>query len=66
MVLFVDLSSQYQAIKDDVQVRINYVLESGQYVMGPDLASQIKIILSKLSVMWLTAFDVRPKATVRE
>jgi UDP-2-acetamido-2-deoxy-ribo-hexuluronate aminotransferase len=34
---FVDLKSQYLALKFDVQARINAVLEHGQYIMGPEV-----------------------------
>jgi UDP-2-acetamido-2-deoxy-ribo-hexuluronate aminotransferase len=35
---FVDLKTQYEALKDDIQCRINAVLEHGQYIMGPEVA----------------------------
>lgn len=35
---FIDLKTQYNAIKDDVQKRINKVLESGAYINGPEVA----------------------------
>lgn len=34
---FIDLKTQYQAIKTQVQARINTVLEHGQYIMGPEV-----------------------------
>lgn len=34
---FVDLKTQYQSIKNDVQARINNVLEHGQYILGPEV-----------------------------
>jgi UDP-2-acetamido-2-deoxy-ribo-hexuluronate aminotransferase len=34
---FVDLKTQYEAIKPLVQKRINDVLEHGQYIMGPEV-----------------------------
>ena len=34
---FIDLKAQYGAIRDDVQARINAVLEHGQYIMGPEV-----------------------------
>ena len=37
MMPFIDLRSQYDAIRDDVQVRIQNVLENGQYIMGPEV-----------------------------
>ncbi|MCT7968547.1 DegT/DnrJ/EryC1/StrS family aminotransferase [Laspinema sp. D1] len=32
-----DLNPQYEQIKDEVQAAINRVLESGQFIMGPDV-----------------------------
>ena len=32
-----DLNSQYQSIKHEIQEAINRVLESGQFIMGPDV-----------------------------
>lgn len=34
---FIDLKSQYQALKPQIQARINAVLEHGQYIMGPEV-----------------------------
>jgi UDP-2-acetamido-2-deoxy-ribo-hexuluronate aminotransferase len=34
---FIDLKSQYQALKPQIQERINRVLEHGQYIMGPEV-----------------------------
>ena len=34
---FVDLKSQYEALKPQIQSRINAVLEHGQYIMGPEV-----------------------------
>ena len=34
---FIDLKSQYQALKAEIQSRINTVLEHGQYIMGPEV-----------------------------
>jgi UDP-2-acetamido-2-deoxy-ribo-hexuluronate aminotransferase len=34
---FIDLKTQYQALKPQIQVRINTVLEHGQYIMGPEV-----------------------------
>lgn len=36
---FIDLKSQYQALKDDIDRRIQAVLEHGQYIMGPEVAA---------------------------
>lgn len=35
---FIDLKSQYQALKDSIDRRIHAVLEHGQYIMGPEVA----------------------------
>ncbi|HEY8608884.1 MAG TPA: DegT/DnrJ/EryC1/StrS family aminotransferase [Noviherbaspirillum sp.] len=35
---FIDLKTQYQALKSDIAERINRVLEHGQYIMGPEVA----------------------------
>jgi UDP-2-acetamido-2-deoxy-ribo-hexuluronate aminotransferase len=34
---FIDLKQQYQALKPEIQARINAVLEHGQYIMGPEV-----------------------------
>lgn len=34
---FIDLKTQYQALKPQIQARINTVLEHGQYIMGPEV-----------------------------
>lgn len=34
---FIDLKSQYEALKPQIQTRINTVLEHGQYIMGPEV-----------------------------
>lgn len=34
---FIDLKSQYQALKTSVDARINKVLDHGQYIMGPEV-----------------------------
>lgn len=31
---FIDLKTQYQALKPQIQARIDAVLEHGQYIMG--------------------------------
>lgn len=36
---FIDLKSQYQALKGDIDRRIQAVLEHGQYIMGPEVAA---------------------------
>lgn len=37
MIPFVDLKTQYEALKPLIQERINRVLEHGQYIMGPEV-----------------------------
>jgi UDP-2-acetamido-2-deoxy-ribo-hexuluronate aminotransferase len=37
MIPFIDLKKQYEAIKPEVNARINRVLEHGQYIMGPEV-----------------------------
>lgn len=44
-ILFIDLKTQYQALKPQIQARINAVLEHGQYIMGPE----VKELEDKLS-----------------
>lgn len=34
---FIDLKAQYQALKPQIQARINAVLDHGQYIMGPEV-----------------------------
>lgn len=34
---FIDLKTQYQTLKPQIQTRINAVLEHGQYIMGPEV-----------------------------
>jgi UDP-2-acetamido-2-deoxy-ribo-hexuluronate aminotransferase len=34
---FIDLKTQYQTLKPQIQSRINTVLEHGQYIMGPEV-----------------------------
>lgn len=38
MIPFIDLKSQYEALKPEIQKRINQVLEHGAYVNGPEVA----------------------------
>lgn len=35
---FIDLKSQYQALKPNIDARIQKVLDHGQYIMGPEVA----------------------------
>lgn len=39
MIPLVDLQAQYRAIKDEVRTAIDQVLESGQFVLGPELSA---------------------------
>jgi UDP-2-acetamido-2-deoxy-ribo-hexuluronate aminotransferase len=34
---FIDLKTQYRALRDDIGARIQAVLEHGQYIMGPEI-----------------------------
>jgi UDP-2-acetamido-2-deoxy-ribo-hexuluronate aminotransferase len=34
---FIDLKSQYAALKDSIDARIQHVLDHGQYIMGPEV-----------------------------
>lgn len=34
---FIDLKTQYEALKPQIQARINAVLDHGQYIMGPEV-----------------------------
>ncbi len=35
---FIDLKSQYRALRSDINVRIQAVLDHGQYILGPEVA----------------------------
>ena len=35
---FIDLKCQYKALESEIKLRINKVLEHGQYIMGPEVA----------------------------
>lgn len=37
MMPFIDLKAQYQALKPDIDARIQAVLDHGQYIMGPEV-----------------------------
>jgi dTDP-4-amino-4,6-dideoxygalactose transaminase len=39
MIPFLDLHAQYKTIKDDIQQAINKVFESGQYILGDEVAA---------------------------
>ena len=34
---FIDLKTQYAALREDINARIQRVLDHGQYVMGPEV-----------------------------
>ena len=36
-IAFIDLKTQYQSLKKEINERINAVLEHGQYIMGPEV-----------------------------
>ena len=37
LIPFIDLRTQYAALRDDINVRIQHVLDHGQYIMGPEV-----------------------------
>lgn len=37
MIPFIDLKTQYESLKPEIQKRINAVLDHGQYIMGPEV-----------------------------
>ena len=39
MVPFLDLKAQYECIKGEIKAAIDRVLESGQYVLGPEVVA---------------------------
>lgn len=43
---FIDLKTQYQKIKEDVNARIQKVLEHGQYILGPEVLELEKKLAS--------------------
>jgi UDP-2-acetamido-2-deoxy-ribo-hexuluronate aminotransferase len=43
---FIDLKTQYRAIRDDVNARIASVLEHGQYILGPEVPELEKQLAS--------------------
>lgn len=71
---FIDLKTQYQELKQQIQARIDAVLEHGQYIMGPEV-KELEDVLSSFTgakhcitcasgtealLMSLMALDVRP------
>ena len=47
-----DLHPQYEQIKDEVQAAINRVLESGQFIMGPDVKEFEREVAAYLGVKY--------------
>jgi UDP-2-acetamido-2-deoxy-ribo-hexuluronate aminotransferase len=45
---FIDLKSQYQALKGSIDTRIQKVLDHGQYIMGPEVA-ELEAALASLT-----------------
>jgi dTDP-4-amino-4,6-dideoxygalactose transaminase len=52
---FIDLKTQYLALKDSIQIRINKVLESGAYVSGPEVAELEKKLAEHTGVKHVLA-----------
>lgn len=52
---FIDLKTQYLALKDSIQTRINKVLESGAYVSGPEVAELEKKLAEHTGVKHVLA-----------
>ncbi|WP_310342714.1 DegT/DnrJ/EryC1/StrS family aminotransferase [Pelomonas aquatica] len=47
---FVDLQSQYLALKSDIDARIQRVLDHGQYIMGPEVNELEQALASRVGV----------------
>jgi dTDP-4-amino-4,6-dideoxygalactose transaminase len=47
-----DLKPQYESIKEEVQVAINRVIESGQFIMGPDVKAFEQEVAAYLGVKY--------------
>lgn len=47
---FIDLSTQYNKYKDDIDKRIQIVLDHGQYIMGPEIFELEKILAEYIGV----------------
>ncbi len=41
---FIDLKTQYEALKGDIQARIQGVLDHGQFIMGPEVAESEELL----------------------
>lgn len=52
---FIDLKTQYNALKDSIQNRINKVLESGAYINGPEVAELEKKLAEHTGVKYSIA-----------
>lgn len=52
---FIDLKTQYLALKDSIQTRINKVLESGAYVNGPEVVELEKKLAEHTGVKYSLA-----------
>jgi len=39
MIPFLDLKAQYKPIKEDIQQAVNRVFDTGQYILGEELAT---------------------------
>jgi len=50
MIPFVDLQAQYQSIKTELNAAVSAVLESGQYVLGPEVAAFEREFAGKIGV----------------
>jgi UDP-2-acetamido-2-deoxy-ribo-hexuluronate aminotransferase len=47
---FIDLKTQYQRIKTDIQQGIDAVLEHGQYIMGPEIGAMEQLLADYVGV----------------
>lgn len=47
---FIDLKTQYQRIKTDIQQGIDAVLEHGQYIMGPEIGTMEQLLADYVGV----------------
>ncbi len=59
-----DLKPQYNSIKAEIQAAINRVLESGQFIMGADVAQLVQEIAAYLGVKWAIAVNSGTDALV--
>lgn len=55
----IDLKAQYKSIKDEVLAAINSVLDSGEYILGRNVAA-LESAVADLSVMAWMASSRRP------